>query len=535
MQPLIRNPMRIVWKAIPPLFLACLSMPLARAATYYVATNGVDSNPGTPAAPLRTIQRAASASGAGDTVYVNEGLYEEVVDLAKAGAPERRIQYIGHNAKVYGFNIRQPYNTVDGFDVNGKTLPGTIGAVYIYEAADATHILNCTIHDLTNKYGIQFAMPKSPVPTNGQLNCIISNCVLQNVRYVNVCLYGNGHTVCNSTISNTGGEGDAIRPWGANHLIADNVMSNISGTGGGHADILQVFSYNGEYCQNVTFERNRVYGDSAQICQLEMCAGGYAYTNDGRMTNLVIRNNLFLNMQYAANVDMDGTKWYNNLFYRCNRANGGHVFAIGGEKGSGWGTEFKNNIFYECGNGSSSKGWYPVVGGVQGITNFNIMADHNFICGSNFIAMAEAPPDSNYRWKSQGQESHGINGGDPRFVSAFEMDFRLRPDSPLIDAGSRIASFGDDLAGTGRGFGKGWDIGPYEFQHAACETSVSSGRVVSAWNTISGVVYQLQVASDLVSGEWNGGEITAAGSNEVTHVLGLEMTNEVGFFRMLQL
>lgn len=51
-----------------------LSQGLA-AATFYVATNGSDSNPGSASAAFRTLQRAANAAFAGDTVVVRDGTY----------------------------------------------------------------------------------------------------------------------------------------------------------------------------------------------------------------------------------------------------------------------------------------------------------------------------------------------------------------------------------------------------------------------------------------------------------------------------
>jgi pectate lyase len=45
------------------------------AATWFVATNGVDSNAGSSNAPFATITRAQSAAASGDTVYLRGGLY----------------------------------------------------------------------------------------------------------------------------------------------------------------------------------------------------------------------------------------------------------------------------------------------------------------------------------------------------------------------------------------------------------------------------------------------------------------------------
>ena len=44
-------------------------------ATWYVATNGVDSNAGTSNSPFATIMRAQTVASSGDTVYLRGGTY----------------------------------------------------------------------------------------------------------------------------------------------------------------------------------------------------------------------------------------------------------------------------------------------------------------------------------------------------------------------------------------------------------------------------------------------------------------------------
>ena len=46
-------------------------------ATYYVAGDGNDNNPGTEAQPWRNIQRAVNVMQPGDTVLVKNGLYDK--------------------------------------------------------------------------------------------------------------------------------------------------------------------------------------------------------------------------------------------------------------------------------------------------------------------------------------------------------------------------------------------------------------------------------------------------------------------------
>jgi hypothetical protein len=53
--------------------------------SFYVSTTGNDSNPGTQAAPWRTVQHAADTVRAGSTVNVRGGVYEELVTIKSSG------------------------------------------------------------------------------------------------------------------------------------------------------------------------------------------------------------------------------------------------------------------------------------------------------------------------------------------------------------------------------------------------------------------------------------------------------------------
>lgn len=66
-------------QAVGACILASALLPAiaAEAATYYVATTGSDSNPGTSSSPWRTVRYAVSKMVAGDTTYVRGGTYTE--------------------------------------------------------------------------------------------------------------------------------------------------------------------------------------------------------------------------------------------------------------------------------------------------------------------------------------------------------------------------------------------------------------------------------------------------------------------------
>jgi len=68
------------------ILLACVSGAFGQPnSSFYVSTTGNDSNPGTQAAPWRTIQHAADTVRAGSTVNVRGGVYEELVSLKASG------------------------------------------------------------------------------------------------------------------------------------------------------------------------------------------------------------------------------------------------------------------------------------------------------------------------------------------------------------------------------------------------------------------------------------------------------------------
>jgi hypothetical protein len=88
--------------------------------TFYVATNGSDSNAGSLARPFKTIQKAANLAQPGDTVFVRGGTYRETVRPSRSGTGSSPIAF-----KAYG----SEKVTVSGADVvSGWSRHG--GSVY---------------------------------------------------------------------------------------------------------------------------------------------------------------------------------------------------------------------------------------------------------------------------------------------------------------------------------------------------------------------------------------------------------------------
>jgi alpha-N-arabinofuranosidase len=88
------------------------------AADFHVAPNGNDANPGTPAAPLRTIQRAADLAQPGDVVTVHEGVYRQRISPPRGGDSDaKRIVYQaapGEKVEIKGSEVVKDWAKVQG-------------------------------------------------------------------------------------------------------------------------------------------------------------------------------------------------------------------------------------------------------------------------------------------------------------------------------------------------------------------------------------------------------------------------------------
>lgn len=434
---------------------------------YHVKTNGNNANAGTFDAPWLTIAKAISVVTNGDWVAVHPGNYYENSDVNRNVALQtNRITFVGYNAKENWIRLRHPDYTFAGFDLNGSNATG--GAFYIFQDADRIILRNNFIHDTPT--GLVAGVYITRAGVTNPVDCAIGGQIIANT-FTNIgaeCIHllnGSNWVFQGNQAMNTQGEGDFIKVHGDGISIADNYCTNLNnGDSGGHVDFFQIVPAS-DIVRNITIERNWVEGNlgneaddgDAQVAQIASSAFASPY-----FTNIVFRNNVFRSVRGALNDSMDGMKVYNNLFYRTPRESI-QVTTGGGENGSSYGTDFKNNLFYQSSGGGTSAtlGWYYNAASGNPATNTTVLANYNAVAGTNNAAKTVAPPDSEFRWASIGQEANGINGGDPLFVSASRGDFRLQSSSSLVEAGTAIADFTTDFLGRDRGDGN-WDIGPFQ-------------------------------------------------------------------------
>ncbi|WP_051971414.1 right-handed parallel beta-helix repeat-containing protein [Massilia sp. 9096] len=135
-------------------------------AELFVAPEGLDSNPGTPAAPLRSLARAAQLVTPGAIVNVLPGAYQGGFRTTVDGLPEARIVF--RSTRRWGARIVPPpagaqpagkmawdnrasYVDIQGFEVDGSLAPGEAGArwrIGIYSGGSHDRILGNHVHDI---------------------------------------------------------------------------------------------------------------------------------------------------------------------------------------------------------------------------------------------------------------------------------------------------------------------------------------------------------------------------------------------------
>lgn len=109
-------------------FTVLVGVTVAEARHYHVSTKGVDTNAGTPAAPLKTIQAAADRAQPGDVITVHEGIYRERVDPPRGGSSDQqRIVFQaapGEKVVIKGSEVVRQWKKVAD-DLWAVTLPSS--------------------------------------------------------------------------------------------------------------------------------------------------------------------------------------------------------------------------------------------------------------------------------------------------------------------------------------------------------------------------------------------------------------------------
>lgn len=423
-------------------------------ATYYVRTDGNDANAGTTdsaGGAYLTVTKSVSVAVAGDTVNIGAGTFDENVSVNIRGTAASPVVFRGTAA---GAIVRRfVLSSASYITITNLVLKGTGGGFNPKVESDASctniTVINCHVDSELHASPSQGA---GGIWLDGQTMLVSGNTVSNVNTSTGIRFNGTNCIATNNLIIHCQ-DADAFRVWGMSNVFVANLLTNFYGSTNGaanHSDIIQTYSDIFTPARYITFERNKCYDMTSQICYLE--AGSVS-----GMGWWTMRNNLYVRVSHMGQAAMPAQIWANNTFYQCGNSN-----STAGEEtsyphaleikftisGNSTNTTLYNNAFIECGytNGTTTYGWYQTTYG----SNAFITADYNFVTGTNG------------QTKTGFSETHGINGGSAGFTS-LGTDFSLATGSQMIGSGLDLsASFTTDIENRTRIIP--FEIGAYEYQ-----------------------------------------------------------------------
>lgn len=478
--------------------------------SYYAATTGSDSNPGTKTAPWRTIQHAANTARAGSTVNVRGGIYEELVSIHVSGnASDGFITFRSYPGEIAVLEAQhftpadrqgvltihnQSYVRIEGFEIrNFRTAEHRLTPMGINVIGSGSHIelLNNDVHHIQqtfegrdapgrggNGFGIAVYGTDAKTPITdliidgnqvhhlktGSSESLVVNGNVTNFRITHNVVHDNN----NIGIDVIGFEHTAPDPavdQARDGIVSENLVYDITSRG------------------------NPAYGND------ESSDGIYV---DGG-TRILIERNVIHNVDFGielASEHKDRATSYiiarNNLIYRTHTAG----ISIGGyapERGQTEHCTVINNTLYENDTSNTGSGEFQM----QWNMSDNIFANNIVYAGPRcLISLTKSQIDNRHppviidhnlyycdvgagasTWKNisgavtgfdqyiaatgNDAHSHFLN---PHFTDPAANDFHLQPDSPAIGGGViEDLPVGDtDLAGSPRVKSGKIDVGCYQ-------------------------------------------------------------------------
>ncbi len=337
------------------LLILVLSSTNLKAAEYYVAANGNNSNPGTINQPWRTIQHAADVMMPGDIVYIRGGTYNENVQTTRSGASGTYITFSGYQTEIVeirgtahhsgnGFLVAHSYIKLEklrtsNFDT-GIWINGNISNI---------EIVDCKAYDSNG--GISLS--------DGPHDFLIMRCEMYNCGDVNQIGYGFDATANTGTIYN----GSIIDCVSRDQLGTDNV----DGFALGHDNVRNVKFI---YCR--TFNVYDGFDLSGRSVSAERCAAWNCFNGGFKLWRDTITLVNCIGFNNATDVELDyytgvGDRPVYATLMNCTFYNAGVLSTI-------WVEHASNKLnMYNC--IISGSGNYGIIFEQPGLSNYR--GDYN--------------------------------------------------------------------------------------------------------------------------------------------------------------
>ena len=465
------------------------SVPPLPPGNYYVSVSGSDTNPGTLALPWRHIQYAMDRTGAGSTVNVMTGIYNETVTFRNSGSASGGYlvlqNYTGNTPIIDGTGLpisgetglvvieNKAYVKLIGFEIRNLKAGGSSSAfpagIWIRGNGAFIEIRNNSVHDIENScsrcgaHGIA-VYGRDP-------NASIHDIIIDGNQVYNGQFGWSESMVLNGNVEKFVVSNNVVHD-------NDNIGIDFIGYEGENPDPALDRARDGTVVGNLVYNINS-YGNPAY--GTERSAGGI-YVDGG--TNIIIERNIVhhsnLGVELASEHRGKNTSYItlrNNFFY-SNTQTG---IAMGGydkRRGSTENCVIVNNTLY---NNYTQGDWGAELY-VQYDTRYNIIKNNVIYANSSrrFIESRSAVMTDNvvdynlyfapgggtngtWIWKNvtyttfaayqsgSGNDANGLVGSDPLLVSTTTPDLHLQSTSPAIDRGQNLVESGTlDIDGQNR-------------------------------------------------------------------------------------
>jgi parallel beta helix pectate lyase-like protein len=491
--------------------LVCISRAFGQAnSSFYVATTGDDSNPGTQTAPWRTVQHAANTAHAGSTVNMRGGIYEELVTIKTSG------------------------NATDGF-ITFRSYPGETAILDAEHFTPSSRSAVLTIHDksyvriegleIRNFHTAEHRLTPLGISVMGSGSHI--ELLKNNVHHIEQTFEGRD-------APGRGGNGFGIAVYGTDaktpisELVIDGNEVHHLKTGSSESLVVNGNVTNFRITHNIVHDNNNIGIDvigfertapdpavdqardgvvSGNLVYNITSKGNPAYREDESSdgiyvdggARILIERNVMHDVDFGielASEHKDRATSYvtarNNLIYHSHTAG----VSIGGyapERGHTEHCTVVNNTLYDddtsgTGSGEFQMQWNMaddtfenniVYAGPRCLIAVNksqveksqspVTIDHNlYYCASGAKASTWAGTSATVTGFDKYVESTGNDRHsrflDPHFVDAAARDFHLQSDSPAVAAGTTDGvPVGElDLEGSPRVTSRKVDIGCYQ-------------------------------------------------------------------------
>lgn len=420
------------------------------------AANASDSNPGTAAAPWKTLKKAAATARAGQTVLVRAGVYYETLTPAASGTADSlitfqaypgdeckgafaepksdcRVVIDGQNVRPNGINAYpRKFVRFEGFEIRNHTDDGVYLQGYYDTTCDGLEVVNNYVHH-NGHDAVTFR-------GNSRNVLLENNELAQNVETGISFGSGSGHTMRGNCIHLNGK--DAMRGGGDSLMIEGNNLYDQYQTDM-HPDGMDL----GDMSNSVL--RNNTLSDFTQLMYF------HDYDDGGGFSNLQIYGNVFYTDKYftvkggeAPAIFFDAT--FNNSPIRNVKIHSNTFLWTGYNGvlmygGSLDGVVITDNIFYDSG--------IDLDGRTSGVKS-----DYNIFYNSR---------------KPSGEGPNSITA-NPQFINYVRhqsWNVRLKSTSPAVNKGdpnilttTGLASGFKDIDGVDRPLGGRCDMGAYEYK-----------------------------------------------------------------------